>query len=50
MNEENNKNYEFKNSGIKEQEGVVPIWLYVVYGLFFIWGIIYLIKNWSLPQ
>lgn len=50
MNKEDNENYEFKDSGIKKQEGTVPVWLYITYGLFFIWGIIYLIKNWNLHQ
>jgi N-terminal domain of cytochrome oxidase-cbb3, FixP len=38
--------YTYKDSGIRERHGRVPIWLQLVaYGLF-IWGIYYTIKYW----
>ena len=39
--------YVYKDSGIRERHGAVPIWLQLVaYGLI-IWGIYYTIRYWS---
>lgn len=39
--------YNYKDSGIQERRGAVPLWLQLVsYGLV-IWGIYYTIRYWS---
>ncbi|HXC61445.1 MAG TPA: cbb3-type cytochrome c oxidase N-terminal domain-containing protein [Nitrospiria bacterium] len=39
--------YLYKDSGIRERHGVIPLWLQLVsYGLI-IWGIYYTIRYWS---
>ena len=41
--------YYYKDSGIQEQHGYVPIWLRVVAVSLVTWGIYYMIANWSPP-
>jgi hypothetical protein len=39
--------YLYKDSGIRERHGIVPLWLQIVsYGLI-IWGIYYTIRYWG---
>ena len=35
--------------GIESYEGIVPVWLIIVYAGLIIWGIYYLIKYWEGP-
>lgn len=41
------EHYEYKDSGIVERVGTVPLWLRVVYAGLIIWGIYYIIRYWS---
>jgi len=38
--------YVYKDSGIRERHGYIPIWLQLVAYALFIWGIYYTIKYW----
>ncbi len=44
--EQENTTYEYKDAGIKERHGKVPLWLWVVAAVLLIWGIYYTIKYW----
>lgn len=39
----------YKDSGIKEKPGSIPLWLLAVVAILFIWGIYYLVAFWSPP-
>lgn len=41
--------YFYKDAGIQEQHGHVPPWLWAVAVSLVIWGIYYMIANWSPP-
>ena len=41
--------YYYKDSGIQEKHGDIPLWLYAVVVILSIWGLYYLIAFWSAP-
>ncbi|MGA7750278.1 MAG: hypothetical protein WCA63_09035 [Gallionella sp.] len=41
--------YLYKDSGIQEKHGNIPLWLKGVVAILFIWGIYYLVAFWSPP-
>lgn len=41
--------YYYPDSGIQEQHGYVPVWLQVVAISLLVWGIYYMVENWSPP-
>ena len=40
----------YKDSGIREKHGHVPLWLWAVVVALLIWGVYYTIVYWSAPQ
>jgi hypothetical protein len=40
----------YKDSGIRERHGKIPLWLLAVTVVLIIWGIYYLVAYWSPPQ
>ncbi|MGA9667207.1 MAG: hypothetical protein WBQ69_12290 [Gallionella sp.] len=41
--------YLYKDSGIQEKHGHIPLWLKAVVVILFIWGVYYLVAFWSPP-
>lgn len=47
--EERESVYSYGESGIEERRGHVPLWLWGVAVVLVLWGVYYLIANWSPP-
>lgn len=45
----NDPRYYYRDAGIVERHGRVPPWLWAVAAALTIWGIYYLVANWSPP-
>jgi len=41
--------YYYADSGIEERHGHVPLWLWGVAAALAVWGVYYLVANWSPP-
>ncbi len=41
--------YTYESAGITEQEGSVPVWLWIVVVLLLVWGAYYLVTYWNPP-
>ncbi len=41
--------YAFQESGIRERQGTIPLWLILVTIVVIFWGLYYTIQNWSPP-
>ncbi|MDD2701342.1 MAG: hypothetical protein PHH36_08905 [Sideroxydans sp.] len=41
--------YSYQTAGISENEGYVPLWLWLVVVTLLIWGIYYLLAYWDAP-
>ncbi len=39
--------FEYKNSGIRERKGKIPLWIWFVTVVLLIWGVYYLVAFWK---